>query len=701
MKSTMMRLLRGLLNPSKDDAAAVPIPGGKLPAISDSEWSELINVSYQCFLGRAPKREELGYWANVRSGPEPIGALMRAVRESEEAKTRVYQPSVLEQPPSSSEDEAAIPTLYRLCLGRDASDGDVQFWIDILRRDRKGIGWLVQELHASAEAQSFRSRTNPLQDATTRDTDAPQAHPGPVDLSDPDWEEVVSISYRLFLGREPEAAEYGRWTDVRSGPEPITALVEAVRRSQEASSRTIQPAAPEQCEFTSDDEAAVATLYRLCFGRVAADEEIRFWLDTARRDRKNLGWLVQQLSTSDEARLSGPTRVVLSDEPAGMFVLRLYHIVLGRGPTAAEVAHWEHRLRARQIGRESLLLRFFNQRLESETRIQPGNDPTRIAILGTRRVVGLKDWQEPPQSTLRQTVPEPPPGRFPYLARPRPRVAILTSLYRGGRYMRQYLDNMMEQTIFEDCELVIIDADSPEGEYEMVKGMINRPNIRYERLPERVGIYEAWNMAVELTRAPYLTNANLDDLRRSDSFELQASTLDALPFVDVVYQDFYLSFDDRASFEDVASRDLKSSLPVITPNNLMSFNSPHNAPMWRRSLHDELGMFDPSFKTAGDYDFWIRCIAAGKCFYKLNDPHVSYFVNPRGLSTHADTLGAAEVHRIHTAVGSDLISPHLTQSIDDFRRACGVDSDPSLSRYEIATDALMALHAGDSLGPMS
>ena len=37
---------------------------------------------------------------------------------------------------------------------------------------------------------------------------------------------------------------------------------------------------------------------------------------------------------------------------------------------------------------------------------------------------------------------------------------------------------------------------------------------------------------------------------------------------------------------------------------VFSLFGPH--PMWRRSVHETLGYFDPSFEVAGDYDFFIQ-----------------------------------------------------------------------------------------------
>ena len=127
----------------------------------------------------------------------------------------------------------------------------------------------------------------------------------------------------------------------------------------------------------------------------------------------------------------------------------------------------------------------------------------------------------------------------------------------------------------------------------------------------------------------------------------------------MVYQDFFYSLDPELGFDQVESFGFKSSLPLVTPNNLLAYNSPHNAPMWRKRLHSELGPFDTTLKSAGDHEFWLRCLQAGKVFYKINTPHVVYYLNPDGISTRPGTTGVSEGRNIQRRYGRKLLSPDI------------------------------------------
>jgi glycosyltransferase involved in cell wall biosynthesis len=230
-----------------------------------------------------------------------------------------------------------------------------------------------------------------------------------------------------------------------------------------------------------------------------------------------------------------------------------------------------------------------------------------------------------------------------------PKIAILISLFRSEEYLKSFLDNLRAQSIILNTEPCFILVEPSQLEQRLVNEFREKfPRSKIIIVPERITIYDAWNMGIRATSAPYLTNMNVDDLRRSDSLELQMDTLDDLEWVDIVYQDFYFTLEPHIPWDVVENLGFVTNLPPVTLIDLVWFgiNCPHNAPMWRRKLHSEIGYFNSDLKSAGDYDFWIKCSAAQKVFYKLRDAHVAYFVNPSGMSTSSQSPSLNEAQAI-------------------------------------------------------
>lgn len=387
---------------------------------------------------------------------------------------------------------------------------------------------------------------------------------------------------------------------------------------------------------------------------------LRFGLDGIMALRREVKDTISRKSSLDEGSsmtgLGRESDVTASSDarllglPDDEFIFRVHEVVLGRACRPLELVSWRERLGGGRANRSDLLEHAFGEaaRVERET-LQRNLSTAAFGIMGTDKRVTEADWRARAKLLTESAgAPLAPPPRQVFIRTAvRPVVSIITSLYRGAEHIERFMANMVAQQGFGDhAELIIVDANSPDGERATVERYASRhPNIRYLRQTHRIGIYDAWNLAISEARGIYLTNANVDDLRRSDSIGLQAATLDSLADVDIVYQDFFYTMDPHLSYEQVAQFGLKSELPSeVNAEVLMSYNPPHHAPMWRKSLHDELGVFDTHYQSAGDYEFWLRCLAAGKTFFKIDDPHAVYYQNPKGVSTRALTIGPAEAN---------------------------------------------------------
>jgi glycosyltransferase involved in cell wall biosynthesis len=461
------------------------------------------------------------------------------------------------------------------------------------------------------------------------------------------------------------------------------------------------PATPTKSERPATIEAAIARVYQLYVGRSPVLEEIEIWKNNFKNGLPFHEFFLA-MESGEEAKQHSQRQSLLGDVCDGEFVQTSYELIMGRGAAAWEIEGWLSRLERGELNRAEVLAKLFEaaNKFFISLANEPRHDGLSCWVMGTGTHVSAADWQGKAKALREEPIQKSEPDnrythRFHIKSEPRVLVSALASMYRGGDFIEQFMDNITSLDGFDDyCELIIVDADSPENESETIKRYLaSHKNINYIRCNYRIGIYDAWNVAAKAARGDYLTNTNLDDLRRHDSFMLQAATLDNLPFVDVVYQDLYYTFDPRLSFDEIVPFGLQSVMPVITPHNLIKFNSPHNAPMWRRKLHEDLGYFDTFYKSAGDYEFWMRCLAAGKKFYKINDPHVVYYQNPKGLSTRPDTRGIAESMEIHKVYCRKLIAREVVMPCQEFIQKLDPGGtagilDNTQDRYVLAQQAL-------------
>ena len=421
-------------------------------------------------------------------------------------------------------------------------------------------------------------------------------------------------------------------------------------------------------EKIEDLDLVINLVYKDLLKRTPSEPCVKSWLPLFEQGESIAGFY-KLINNSQEA-----IEKRKNNEVAGLavkFIVDAYEYFLNRIPSVTDILNWEKGIKKGVISTDKFIYTLYSEATKTSLSVNSNASESKINIMGTNTFIGLDDWN---QLKLKEanyitnqrkkrfndtfTLKSLTPKRF----------SLICSLYKGGEFIHSFLENITSQEGFKEyCELVIIDANSPECEYKIIeKYQRIHGNILYIRTKTTIPIYEAWNLAIRNSSGEYITNTNVDDWRSPHSIITQASFLDNLPFADVVYQDFYYSLEFNLDYDQVQEIGLKSDLPHITSLNILSFNSPHNAPMWRKSLHDEVGYFNENFITAGDYDFWCRCILAKKYFYKINEPHVVYYNNPKGLSTSYNSKGVVEANQVTLSYGKSLLGSSFLSSNTEF-----------------------------------
>ena len=185
-------------------------------------------------------------------------------------------------------------------------------------------------------------------------------------------------------------------------------------------------------------------------------------------------------------------------------------------------------------------------------------------------------------------------------------VSAIISTYNAERFLRNCLDDLVQQTIADKLEIIVVNSGSQENEEAIVRDYQQKyNNIVYIKTEQREGIYTAWNRAVKAARGAFLTNANTDDRHRRDALEIMANTLQANPDLALVYGDQIRTEIPNDNFDHHHGTEILRR-PEYSRNRLLFGCCVGSQPMWRRSLHEEFGFFDDTLTCAGDWDFWLR-----------------------------------------------------------------------------------------------
>jgi glycosyltransferase involved in cell wall biosynthesis len=248
----------------------------------------------------------------------------------------------------------------------------------------------------------------------------------------------------------------------------------------------------------------------------------------------------------------------------------------------------------------------------------------------------MSDWQitlsEPPASPAR-VVPS------------RPTVSALISLYRSESFIESFLYRLAQQTILSEVELIFVVNVDDDHPGQAVLQALEACSVPHKQVVQvaREGIYASWNRAIRLASGQYLCNLNHDDYHFYDSLQLLKSALDQHPQLDLCFglTRYTAARLSKADFDHSCRR------RRLTQVRLRESSQRHRVeccPMWRAALHDEVGLFDESYRAAGDHEMWVRMLAAGKRFGEIVEPTCVFHRHPDTLTARFN--GLAEVGRI-------------------------------------------------------
>lgn len=213
-----------------------------------------------------------------------------------------------------------------------------------------------------------------------------------------------------------------------------------------------------------------------------------------------------------------------------------------------------------------------------------------------------------------------------------PKISIITSIYNGNEFIEGFLADITRQTIFDQCELILINANSPGNEEPIIKKYMEKyPNIVYKRLDKDPGLYGCWNIAISMSRGIYLTNANLDDRLSPECYQVHSKGLDDNPDVLLVYSDRYYTEKPNETFEKHTGEKCKT-VPEFSKHSNICLPGPN--PMWRKTLHARFGFFNETYKYSGDWEMWLRAVEDDAQFKKIAGRYCLTYINPQGLSTN-------------------------------------------------------------------
>ncbi|TRW92193.1 glycosyltransferase family 2 protein [Candidatus Methylobacter oryzae] len=181
-----------------------------------------------------------------------------------------------------------------------------------------------------------------------------------------------------------------------------------------------------------------------------------------------------------------------------------------------------------------------------------------------------------------------------------PLISIIIAVFNGAKTLQHCIDSVAQQT-YANKELIIIDGGSKDGTVDLLEA--NRERIGYWVSEPDRGIYNAWNKGLAQAKGEWMCFFGADDFFWDNQvLERMASQLTTIPSdIRIAYGQIMLLNNEGEELYPIGEpwQDAKRRFKQV-------MSIPHPGLMHRRSLFEQHGNFDESFRIGGDYELLLR-----------------------------------------------------------------------------------------------
>ena len=215
----------------------------------------------------------------------------------------------------------------------------------------------------------------------------------------------------------------------------------------------------------------------------------------------------------------------------------------------------------------------------------------------------------------------------------RPLLSVLVAACNSGATLQQCLDSVISQS-YGNVELIVIDGGSSDGSADLLRA--NARHIAYWVSEPDRGIYHAWNKALAQARGDWICFLGSDDYLWTEQVLARVVTeLARVPDnINVVYSQVNLVDATGGLLYPIGA-----PWPQVKARFKQLMCIPHPSVLHRSSLFRQHGVFDESFRIAGDYELLLRELKSQDAFFM---PGIIFSAMRQGgiSSAPANTLAA-------------------------------------------------------------
>lgn len=247
----------------------------------------------------------------------------------------------------------------------------------------------------------------------------------------------------------------------------------------------------------------------------------------------------------------------------------------------------------------------------------------------------------------------------------KPKVSVIIPAYNSDRFIRETIDSVLNQT-YRDFELIVVDDGSSDRTADIISSYKDR--LIYIR-KENEGISTARNRGIEIARGEYLAFIDHDDIWFPEFLEEVVAELDKNKEARLCFANTYVM--------DGEKKRTRTLFDICPPHKGMVFEKlvkgnfiPVITTVIRREVFEEVGLFDPRYRIAEDWDIFLK-ISKRYPITFIDRPLAEYRIHEASFSRQRDLMLTEFIDIIGKYISS--VDKRTSRVLETIRRRAQFD----------------------------
>lgn len=210
-----------------------------------------------------------------------------------------------------------------------------------------------------------------------------------------------------------------------------------------------------------------------------------------------------------------------------------------------------------------------------------------------------------------------------------PKVSVIIPTYNRAEFLKSAIESVLGQT-YMDFELLISDDASTDNTEQVVESFSDK-RIRFTKNEINKGVIHIRNKAVTNSTGEYIAFLDDDDEWMPEKLEKQINIIEGRPHsLGAVYTGAHSIDTKLGKVVKITTPKYRGNiLKELLENNIIITSSI----VVKKRCFEKVGLFDPEYRSASDFDMWIR-LAEEYDFNYVKDSLVRYHIHPNSISTN-------------------------------------------------------------------